>query len=222
MNDERDNQLKSAPHWWWREKEFLEQLGGLTVRQAAYRYELGRRYHVYQRESPTSRYKPLSGILSGANDIDGKIKFQLMRCFDTETVDAGILIDPLPRKLGNSGIKKFDNDHSGSWVQTNVVAWNLECPWQRVAEMLKAQFEQQQAELGIKTDAQSRKIQEPHWQHLETWDNWWANIITFKTAEAHQRKTYEIARLAKPYAEPADLFLNALKEFGISESKDLR
>ena len=41
MNDERSNQLKSAPAWWWRDKDFLEQLGGLNVHQAAYHYELG-------------------------------------------------------------------------------------------------------------------------------------------------------------------------------------
>lgn len=214
MNEERDNQLKSAPPRWWQDKNFLEQLGGLTVHQAAYHYELGRRYQIYQNKNLPSHYKPLSEILSGASDIDGKIKFQLMHCFDTETIDAGILIDPLPRKLGKSGIKKINATHGGNWVQTNVVAWNLECPWKRVAQMLKAQFEQQQAELGIKTDAQSRKIQEPHWQYLEVWDNWWADIVTFKTAEAHQRKTYEIARLAKSFAGPADVFLKTLREYG--------
>jgi len=214
MIDERDNQLKSAPPRWWQDKGFLEQLGGPTVHQAAYRYELGRRYHIYQKENLPSSYKPLSEILSGNSEFDGKIKFQLMRCFDAETIDAGILVDPSSRKLSKSGVKGFNAAHGGNWVHTNVVAWNLECPWKRVAEMLKAQFEQQQAELGIKTDAQSRKIQEPHWQYLEVWDNWWADIVTFKAAEAHQRKTYEIARLAKSFAGPADVFLKTVRGYG--------
>lgn len=214
MNDERDNQQKSAPAWWWRDKDFLEQFSEPIFSLAAYRYELGRRYHIYQNKNLQPRYKPLSEIFIGANNVVGSIKYELIRCFDTETIDAGILIDPLPRKLGKSGIKKFNATHGGNWVQTNVVAWNLECPWKRVAEMLKAQFEQQKVELGIKTDAQSRKIQKPKWELLEVWDNWWADIVTFKTPEAHQRKTYEIARSAKSFAGPADEFLETLREYG--------
>jgi hypothetical protein len=214
--DEQGESHQTAYPWWWREKNFVENLGGLIVRHPAYCYELGRRYQIVKNSCEIKHYRSLQQILGNHPEKAGKVKFQLMHCFDLETIDSTILVDPCDQKLSKTDLTKFNEKNNGSWVETNIAAWNLECHWKKVAESLKEQFKKQQADLGITSDSQSRKVQEPHWQNLEVWDRWEADKhIEGRWSEGvfgHQRNKNNIICLAARYAKPAKVFCNQLKK----------
>ena len=214
--DTRNKEEKENYPWWWRETCFVKELGGLIITHPAYCYELGRRYQILANRCESSIYRPLTQILKSLQDKEGKIKFQLMYCFEVDAIDSAVLIDPCIEKLNKEGVEEFNANHAGSWVETNAVAWNLECPWKRVMEVLKAQFEDQQTNLGIKSSSQARKIQKPHWQNLEEWDCWTANLDIPERFPAggldHKRKVDEITRLAKKHAGAAERFANVAIE----------
>jgi len=151
IKDDRKDHYKSDYPWWWRDKGFVEDLGGLIVRHTAYCYELGRRYHIVKNGCDIKHYRSLPHILGNHPEKVGEVKFQLMHCFDLETLDPGILIDTCNRKLNKADLKKFNQEQRGSWVETNVIAWNLECSWERVGKMLKSHFKNQQAELSVRS-----------------------------------------------------------------------
>lgn len=215
ITDVRKDHYKSDYPWWWRDKGFMEELGGRIVRHPAYCYELGRRYQVVKNGCDIKHYRSLPQILGSHQEKAGEVKFQLMHCFDLETIDPRIIIDTCKTDL-----KRFNEENNGSWVETNITAWNLECHWKKVAESLKNQFEKQQADLGITSDSQSRKAQEPHWQHLEDWDCWDAGVDIkgrwkakdSEGAIGHQRQKNKIILHAAKYTKPAEDFCNQLKK----------
>ena len=174
--DRRGESQQTTHPWWWRDKGFVGDLGGLIVRHAAYCYELGRRYQIVKNGCDIKQYRSLPQILSSLQEKAGEVKFQLMHCFDLETLDPGILVDECDKKLSKIDLKKFNQEKSGTWVETNVIAWNLECSWERVGKMLKSHFKNQQYELSVMSHSQSKKIQEPYWQNLEVWDCFEAGV----------------------------------------------
>lgn len=80
--------------------------------------------------------------------------------------------------------------------------------------------------------SQSKKIQEPYWQNLEVWDCFEAGVDLperfsrdknkdknkdkekkKENDNDHQQRVWVIMGIVKKYAEPAELFVNKLKEF---------
>ena len=215
--DKRTQNEQQLFPWWWRQPDATKRVGGKPIINPAYLYELGRRHLIREQNHPPADYPPVLELFSRLKSKLGQLRFQLTHHFELEAIDPVTLIDSGIKKMTKTEYEKITKTMPGYWSETQVYAWNLEAPWAKVERNLKAYFKDQQAQHGVKSRSKAREIQAPHWQNLEIWDCWAANLDIperfFGGAPDHQRKVWEVARSGEVQAPKAERFLAALKEF---------
>ena len=214
--DKRIKKDRELFPWWWRQPDAVKRAGGKPLINPAYLYELGRRQLIREQNHLPANCPPVPNLLSRCKIKKGELEFQLMHHFELEAIDPTVLIDQWPETMPTNEFKHFAARMPGHWNQTHVFAWNLEAPWSKIETTLKGHFKYQQAQYGVKSRSRAREIQAPHWQNLEIWDCWAANLDIPERflggAPDHQRKVWEVARSGKIQAPKAASFLAALKE----------
>ena len=189
---------------------------GRPLINPAYLYELGRRHLIREQNQLSADFPPVLKLFSRCKITKGELEFQLMHHFELEAIDPTVMIDPCSEKMPKNEFEHFAARMPGHWNQTHVFAWNLEAPWAKIEKTLKEHFKNQQNQSGVKSRSRAKEIQEPHWQSLEIWDCWAANIDIPDRfpggAPDHQRKVWEVARGGQKAAKQTLNFFKGLQQ----------